>query len=274
MLRRAHDEEHVRQLLDQRSNAVREAMQLNDYDSPSVYSSPFFSPRPSDISDTRSLLSYRPPPSPPAPVEPRTRLNELAHSMLDLDDHDEPDHHDPIQEPVDADQDDHDDSRLSLLGPKMRFHGKAPWEMDADTLDEEDDESDDRSTRGRDGIRKGLASFRSSSRSTTASATRPSGESSRSSNQPKPKRSFETNRSFEAIASSANSPYSRGGAVHPGQAPTPPPRQSGIRLNLPFPRSETPPRAPASPGSITPLIPTLPLPFPETMNTLPFTSPH
>ncbi|KAJ6519685.1 hypothetical protein C8R45DRAFT_852801 [Mycena sanguinolenta] len=235
MLRRAHDEDHLRHLLDQRSTALRQAMHLEDYDSPSVYSAPYFSPRPNDIAETRSLHSYRASPSPTPPVESRTRLNELAHSMLDLDDEPVDDDRVPDSE---ADPDDQDDSRLSMLGPKMRFHGKAPWEMDAETLDEEDEEDDRLSTRGRDGFRKGLSSFRSSSRGTTASA-RPSGESSRS-NQPKQKRSFD---------STASSPYGRGG-YSPAAQPTPASRQAGLRLNLPLSGSATPPHGPASPRSI------------------------
>lgn len=192
MLRRAHDEDHVRQLLDQRRAAMH--TQMDAYDSPSLYSAPFFSPRPNDISDTHS---YRAPPSPPAPLEARSRLNELAQSMLDLDDYSDHDSDDDDPDTVDAHHDQPDDSRMSLLGPKMRFHGKAPWEMDAEALEEEDEPEPD--NRGRDGIRKSLANFRSSSR---ASSTRPSGESQRS-NQPKPKLSFETKRSFETIASSS-----------------------------------------------------------------------
>lgn len=203
MLRRVeHDDQHLRHLLDQRRNA-RAA--VDQEDSPSIYSLPFFSPRPNDIhSDTRSIASYRPPESPPPSIEPRTRLNELAHSMLDLDDDPYDSDDDDAPATVDADPDEQEDPRMSLLGPKMRFHGKAPWEMDASALEEEDEPDSDRiSNRGRDGLRKGLG-FRSSSRGTTASG-RPSGESSRS-NQAKPKRSFET-------TSSASSPYGRGGAM-------------------------------------------------------------
>ncbi|KAJ7125721.1 hypothetical protein C8R43DRAFT_718625 [Mycena crocata] len=260
MLRREpqdpHDS-HLRHLLDQR--AARSAVP-NDFDTPSVYSQPYFSPRPNDIHDTRSLNSYRPPPSPRAPLEARSRLNELAESMLDLDDDsrdpsDEDEDDDDAPDTIDADHE-QEDPRLSLLGPKMRFHGRAPWEMDGEALEEEDEPESDRiSSRGRDGIRKGLG-FRSSSRGTTASS-RPSGESS-GSHQAKPKRSFET-------TSSANSPYGRGGALHAlGQASlsssslVPTPRQPGLRLNFPLARSDspsspyaTPPRAPASPGSAT-----------------------
>ncbi|KAJ7169743.1 hypothetical protein C8R46DRAFT_1349732 [Mycena filopes] len=225
------NEDHIRAILEQR--AARAAAAL-DYDSPSVYSAPFFSPRPAS----------------PQMHEARTRLNELANSMLDFDDDDRQpsDDEDDAADTVDADHDP-DDSRMSLLGPKMRFHGLAPWEMDADTLEEEDEPEPD--PRGRDGIRKGLG-FRSSSRGTTAS-NRPSGESSRS-KEAKPKRSFET-------ASSANSPYGRGGALQPPGHPAPSgplPSPRGLRLNFPLPAADppsspyaTPPRAPASPRSIT-----------------------
>ncbi|KAJ7706321.1 hypothetical protein B0H17DRAFT_1036724 [Mycena rosella] len=254
MLRRepldVHDS-HLRHLLDQRSARAAVAMDYDDAES--VYSQ--FSPRPNAfIHETRSLHSYRAAPSPsPRPPETRNRLNELAESMLDLDD----DSRDPSDEDLDPDdaedRDQPEDARMSLLGPKMRFHGKAPWEMDGGVLEEEDEpESDRTSARGRDGIRKGLG-FRSSSRGTTASS-RPSGESSRS-QQAKPKSSFET-------TSSANSPYGRGGALHAlGQASISStslvhqaaPPQPGLRLNFPLPRSEspssqyaTPPRSPRS----------------------------
>ncbi|KAJ7042377.1 hypothetical protein C8F04DRAFT_993335 [Mycena alexandri] len=250
MLRHArndgNNEDQIRRILEQR--AAR-AVPM-DYDSPSVYSAPFFSPRPSESpSDSRSIRSFRETPSPQI-HEARSRLNELANSMLDLDDDDErqpSDDDDDAAETVDADHDDPDDSRMSLLGPKMRFHGLAPWEMDADTLEEEDEPEPD--PRGRDGIRKGLG-FRSSSRGTTASS-RPSGESSRSKDA-KPKRSFD---------SSANSPYGRGGALQPPGHPAPTiplPSPRGLRLNFPLPAADppsspyaTPPRAPASPRSIT-----------------------
>ncbi|KAJ7783635.1 hypothetical protein DFH07DRAFT_764112 [Mycena maculata] len=256
MLRRDHydpNDSHLRQLLDQRS--ARTAVAL-DYDSPSVYSSPFFSPRPNEF-DTRSLNSYRAPQSPHTPLEARSRLNELAESMLDLDDEsrEASDSDDDAPDTIDAEHEEDPNSRMSLLGPKMRFHGKAPWETEADTLEEEDEPDPDR---GRDGFRKGLG-FRSSSRGTTASR-RPSGESGRSA---KPKRSFET---------TSSAPYAHGGALHAlGQAsisstslvPQPAPRQ-GLRLNFPLagtPRSDspspyspyaTPPRAPASPRSAAP----------------------
>lgn len=52
-------------------------------------------------------------------------LDDPASSALDLDD------------PVHDDNDDNDS--LSYLGPKMRFHSRAPWELDADVDDDADD---------------------------------------------------------------------------------------------------------------------------------------
>ncbi|KAJ7786164.1 hypothetical protein B0H16DRAFT_20458 [Mycena metata] len=239
MLRHGN-EDHIRRILEQR--AAR-AVPM-DLDSPSVYSAPFFSPRPTD--SPADSPSFRETPSPQI-HEARNRLNDLANSMLDLDDDDDDlqpsDDDEDAADTVDADHVEPDDSRMSLLGPKMRFHGLAPWEMDADTLEEEDEPEPD--PRGRDGIRKGLG-FRSSSRGTTASS-RPSGESSRS-KEAKPKRSFDSS-------------YSRGGALQPPgyPAPTAPlPSPRGLRLNFPLPAADplsspyaTPPRAPASPRSIT-----------------------
>lgn len=112
-------------------------------DTPSIYSS--FSP-----SETHSLRpSFTTSPSPSTQTSTdRNRLNDLAVSMLDFDD--EPSSSDSINRPTSPDfyedQDDEDDvsmPRMSLLGPKMRFHSKAPWELDA-TL-EEDDESESNS---------------------------------------------------------------------------------------------------------------------------------
>ncbi|KAJ7225659.1 hypothetical protein GGX14DRAFT_421563 [Mycena pura] len=247
-----HDDSHLRQLIGQRSARTAVVM---DYDSPSVYSSPFFSPRPNDIQfETRSVDSYRS--SPRGPLEARSRLNELAESMLDLDDDSRPpsDSDDGDPDTVNEEHEPNDPRLSSVLGPKLRVHSKAPW---MDGVEEDEPDSDRASSRGRDGFRKGLG-LRSSSRGTTASS-RPSGESSRS-HQAKPKRSFET-------TSSANSPYGRGGALHAlGQAslsstslvPQSAPRQLGLHLNFPLPRSESPSssyaspsRGPASPRSVT-----------------------
>lgn len=73
----------------------------------------------------------------------------------------------------DGDDDDEPLPRMSLLGPKMRFHSRAPWEMDENTLQEEDEEDFDSflST-----AKRGFG-FSSPRQSTDQ---RPSGESTRS----------------------------------------------------------------------------------------------
>jgi hypothetical protein len=82
------------------------------------------------------------------------------------------------QQSVSYDDDDEPLSRMSLLGPKMRFHSRAPWELEEDTLQEEEDEPD-------------YDSFLSAAKKGFGfSSPRPSGESSRS--QVNSQRSFET----------------------------------------------------------------------------------
>lgn len=71
---------------------------------------------------------------------------------------------------------------MSLLGPKMRYHSKAPWEIEG-PLEEDDEETDSILSRGKERMNFGF-------RDRSSSVTRPSGESSRS--QVNPKRSFET----------------------------------------------------------------------------------
>ncbi|KAF9022460.1 hypothetical protein BDZ89DRAFT_1115480 [Hymenopellis radicata] len=146
----AHDD-HLRKLLDQRTTRADlhsrvPSMSECSVDTPSMYSHAFFSPRPGDKEDDddRSFMSTS---SRPRRVE-RNRINELAVSMLDLDD-------DPRSSMASSstfddyeeqgeygDHDDEDDEsmpRMSLLGPKMRFHSKAPWELDEGPLMEDDE---------------------------------------------------------------------------------------------------------------------------------------
>ncbi|KAJ7071164.1 hypothetical protein C8F01DRAFT_419243 [Mycena amicta] len=253
------DEQHLRQLLDARYS--RSAIYAADDTPSSLYSVSFFSPRPND-SDADAHSYRSPQSSSPPPLEARTRLNELATSMLDFDD--EPRYHshsddDDAADTIDASH----DSRMSF-GPRMRLIEPAPWEL-SDTLEEEDEPEPDRS-RGRDGFKTGLG-FRSSSRGTTTSS-RPSVESSRS-HQAKPKRSFET-------TSSSSSPQGRRSPFNVSNAPQSTGRTTGLRLNFPFPRSESPsssypssPRVPASPHSVTSHHSSGPSPFPP--NKLPLT---
>ncbi|RDB29180.1 hypothetical protein Hypma_015666 [Hypsizygus marmoreus] len=195
MLRSAHSpsdphDDHLRLLLDQR--ATRADIQgrfstLSQFsDTPSVYSRPFFSPRPVDQESLRSPVAQSLKSPTASTFSARERLNDPSTSMLDLDE--DPrlsmvsDVYEEDQQLVD-DDDDEPMPRMSLLGPKMRFHSRAPWEMDDETLQEEN-ESDYGTLLPTSKKGFGFSSPRSSD------VSRPSGESTRS--QAKTKRSFET----------------------------------------------------------------------------------
>ncbi|KAF8078753.1 hypothetical protein FPV67DRAFT_1466341 [Lyophyllum atratum] len=191
-----HDD-HLRQLLDQRTARADQQGRFSALsqfdDTPSIYS-PFLSPRPADNDHGSQLRS--PTSSTFSARTHQERLNDPSASMLDLDD----DPRRSIASDIFHDEqpsadDDNDIQRMSYLGPKMRFHSRAPWEMDGDTLEEEEEEEPDRDTLLPTN-KKGFAF--SSPRSSNAS--RPSGESTRS--QAKSKQSFET--------TSSNISYPRG----------------------------------------------------------------
>ncbi|KAK0208144.1 hypothetical protein DFS33DRAFT_416228 [Desarmillaria ectypa] len=148
-----HDD-HLRHLLDQRATRAdlhSRVPSLSEFsDTPSIYSHPFFSPQPADReADTSSLVSQPLFHSSPRSGRERNRLNELAVSMLDLDEDprssfasssvyndEDQNHYDEI------DEDDEPMPRMSLLGPKMRFHSRAPWESDEKPVMEDETESD------------------------------------------------------------------------------------------------------------------------------------
>ncbi len=145
---------------------------------------------------TASPSTPTPPPSTPAPLTTDHVARRPSHgpaSMLDLDD----DPRSPYADTLGEDDDDDAEHcprrrrprpRLSYLGPKMRFHSRAPWEMDGEPLAEEDEDTHHLVAGlpfGRSKHGHGAASPRPSFQ-----AARPSGESSRSTIPPK--RSFET----------------------------------------------------------------------------------
>ena len=194
MLRSPQDThvDHLTSLLDQRSTrAVSFSTISEDSDTPSVYSRPFFSPKSSDNSQYH--------PSPTFDIESHLdhldRSSNYTSSILDLDD----DQHSSFapSEEINIDDTSYEDEdsdftdRMSYLGPKMRVHSRAPWELEDET--HEEDAEDHRPFqsvfpfRG-NGAKSVTSSFSSSRPSNTTS--RPSGESSRS--QVPPKRSFDT----------------------------------------------------------------------------------
>jgi hypothetical protein len=221
-------EDHLRRLLDQR--AARADMRSRSpsvsefMDTPSVYSNAVFSPSPvhkPDVVVDRSSYETSRARSPSlsesiSPTSPREPLNDPTVSMLDLDDNDEtessfsyvvPDHpygdednsRDEEEFEEGHDVEETQATRISYLGPKMRFHSRAPWETSQDSLAEEEEPEEDRasfvtSSRGRgkfskgEGFMKGLGLAPPSPRS--ISVGRRSEDSARF--QGRPKRSFET----------------------------------------------------------------------------------
>lgn len=195
MLRSPQDThaDHLRSLLDQRS--TRAVSFSADSDTPSVYSRPFFSPKSPDNSHYH--------PSPTFDIESHLdhldRPSNYTPSILDLDDDQNsslaPSEEINIDDSSCEDEDSDFADRMSYLGPKMRVHSRAPWELEDDDTHEEDPETEEghRSFQSIFPFRgNGARSVASSSSSPRPSYTtgRPSGESSCS--QVPPKRSFDT----------------------------------------------------------------------------------
>lgn len=198
-LRTLIGERHARSDLNARS--------FSEYsDTPSVYSRSYFSPQISDNGDQYDVYHFS---EAQSALTPRNDQHQA--SMLDLDD-------DPRTSyaPTESYDDDSNESyegpadgesvpRMSYLGPKMRFHSRAPWEED-DLLEE--DEPDDKGHYppgfpfSRKATPKSVTSGSSSPRPSFSapSMTRPSVDSSHS--------RLSEKRSYEAIGSQGS--YSRG----------------------------------------------------------------
>ncbi|PIL31648.1 hypothetical protein GSI_06350 [Ganoderma sinense ZZ0214-1] len=243
---RAHDD-HLKHLLDQR--AARADLHarfpsLSEFsDSPSVYSHPQFSPCPQDRMDGQSH-SFRFPRSPNAytpslseprsPISDRERLNIPTASSLDLDD--DPRSSSELnsirdgQDPDDPPHDPEDEPRISIYGPKMRFHSPAPWE---------EDDLDSKSVVEQPSISKRVKKKSESNKkgwplSRVSTEPRPSTDSTRSA---KPKQSFDAastisaNGALAALAQASMSSTSLG--IHQS------PHSLRDKLSLPRLRSRT-----------------------------------
>lgn len=193
------NDDYLRQLLDQRTTRAdllgRFSTISECSDTPSVYSRTQFSPGPSVSGDHSEESRYTAAPS--SQARPNANFDTVGSSMLDLG-YDQRTSYAPSETQEDdplayEDEGEVDaSSRMSYLGPKMRFHSRAPWEMDETALDEEDEEDNH--------ARSGYSSSRSDASKTYGAgpssprpsqvASRRSGESSRS--RVPPKRSFET----------------------------------------------------------------------------------
>ncbi|KAI0068372.1 hypothetical protein BV25DRAFT_1818780 [Artomyces pyxidatus] len=269
-----HDD-HLRRLLDQRT--ARADVQhsrfpsLSEFsDSPSVYSHARFSPRPIDRAEldaNTAAFNFS------IPAQYRTlaqdnrdrdRINDPSASMLDLDDDDSYStlnsplttrDDSPSPEPVDPDDPD-PAPRMSLLGPKMRFHSPAPWEMEHEPLQEQDEQDDDARSfvskrgrnKGKEGFMKGFGLGPSSARGT--SATRPSADSSRSG--ARDKKSFETTSSNVSAQNGALHALAQASMSSTSLAPS---AASSSRPKFTLSRARTRTTSNSTPPPINPLPP-------------------
>ncbi|KAH9898089.1 hypothetical protein C8Q73DRAFT_641704 [Cubamyces lactineus] len=247
---RARDD-HVRLLLDQR--AARADLHgrfpsLSEFsDSPSVYSHPHFSPRPSDrptldgnVQPFRFPQSPRlnssPLSEPRSPISDRERLNIPTASSLDLDDDPRSSAeysslHDDDGSSPEEEVDDEEIPRISMYGPKMRFHSPAPWEEEGEEPPprESVDDSSKRPKKKSDSGKKGWGLARGTGE------PRPSTDSARSG---RPKQSFETTSSLSATGALAA--LAQASMSSTSLAINPSPQSLRDKLSLPRLRSRTP----------------------------------
>ncbi|GBE77860.1 hypothetical protein SCP_0107420 [Sparassis crispa] len=248
-------EDHLRLLLDQRAARAdlhgRFPSISEMSDSPSVYSHPRFSPRPPDRSQldpnspsfhvTVSSHHAVPPSEPRSPISSlsdRERLNFPNASSLDLDD-DPRSSYDSTKFPSEdeepsPEEDEEDMPRLSVYGPKMRVHSRAPWELGEDEIEEQDEVPLHPKPPKPDSGRRGWGLTKG------ANEKRPSIDSNRS--QARGKQSFETVSSFTsnggALLALAQASMS---STSLALAPSP---QSTLRDKLSLPRLR--PRTPSN----------------------------
>lgn len=175
--------DHIRHLLHQRTAPALAThghfpSETDVPDSPSIYSHSQFTPRPLDKNESPYHFSRYDSLS-RSPVVDRARFNHANSSILSL--HDDPrssyassSTYDQTSHITEYSREDEDDPehRMSMLGIKMRFHSKAPWELGGDDIVEEDEGGHAPVFRPSSHSKRSLKSF--------GSSRRPSGESNRS----------------------------------------------------------------------------------------------
>jgi len=193
MLRSLPDDHngHLRNLIDQRNARAdvhgRLSAAVSDFsNSPSVYNHSYFSPRPSEISDSRLGFAYSSSDVGNGRYEPQTSILDLTddrRSSYVSQDFDNADSTSSEEMTIESET----TARMSYLGPKMRVHSRAPWEEE--TLEEVDEENvSGRSSFSRRHPKSIASAFSSPRPSYVGSVGRQSEDSSLS----QPKRSFET----------------------------------------------------------------------------------
>lgn len=172
-------------------------------DSPSVYSHAYFSPDSRDIEPNTN--SYRYDPDSSSQRRPSMSnsdyLDDHAASSLDLDDEDVAavsiNTADTTDDTENDDEDDDASHRISVQGPKIRFHSRAPWETGGDTIDENDSDHSAMSTPFGKKVKCKTAKADLMRHFGKSSSARPSAESTRSQAQ--------SSGSFEIIAGNHSS---------------------------------------------------------------------
>ncbi|KAJ3987729.1 hypothetical protein F5890DRAFT_718550 [Lentinula detonsa] len=146
---------HLRRLLDQRATRAdlhSRVPSLSEFsDTPSLYSHAYFSPQPAHFNGSLDEMSS----NFASPIRSdRDRFNDLAVSMLDMDDEPRSSYSSNEYDDIDADQStieqhqEEDDAEaasphMDMFGPKMRVHSKAPWELDESFTQQDEDSEDD-----------------------------------------------------------------------------------------------------------------------------------
>ncbi|KAF8846254.1 hypothetical protein BDN67DRAFT_1006721 [Paxillus ammoniavirescens] len=203
------NDDHLRFLSDHRNIHFASHARLPSLtefpDSPSVYSHPYFSPHPlerdddaidSDGTSFTSTLSSIPHHN-DLPPSHRDLLNHPPARSFDLDDETASTCRSisTVDAEDDSDFDDDTDdasNRISLQGPRIRFHSRAPWETGDDTLQGEESDHSPRSgtiaSKFKGKVPKADSLMRTFGRGASIT-TRPSVESTRS--QSSSKSSFE-----------------------------------------------------------------------------------
>ncbi|KAG2056944.1 hypothetical protein BDR06DRAFT_952006 [Suillus hirtellus] len=176
-------------------------------DSPSVYSHAYFSPDSRDIEPNTSSYCYDGPDTSSQrrlSVSNSDYLDDHAASSLDLDDEDVAsvliNTADATDDTENDDEDDDSSHRISVQGPKIRFHSRAPWETGEDTIDENDSDHSAMSTAFGKKVKSKATKADLMRHFGKSSSARPSAESTRS--------QLQSNGSFEIIA--GNHSNSRG----------------------------------------------------------------
>jgi hypothetical protein len=187
-------DDNFRRLLDQRAAradihhtrfpSLTEFTEFSD--SPSIYSHPHFSPRPPhpDSSPPQFDFAVSPQYAARSAFSATMRSHASSDITTDTDTHglDGPDSDVRLSErsasleSIQPPEDEEPESRMSFLGPTMRFHSLAPWETEDNIMEGVEQEDDARSfvtkrgkskTRG-DGFIKGLSKPASAKATSTA----------------------------------------------------------------------------------------------------------